>query len=169
METAKWFDRKFLFDLGPDDYGTIYDRLQSTPDRVRTLVSGLPLDRLDLKPEGGWSIKEHTAHLSIMEPVWRIRFHDIQDGKPVLSAADLTNRATTEGNFNAKDISVLLDVFQKERNTTLALLDKLDMLDESRTSLHPRLNQQMRMIDLAYFVAEHDEHHIQRIREITLL
>ena len=169
MGTEKWFDRKFLFDLGADDYGAIYDRLLAAPDRLRTMISELSEDRLDLKPEGGWSIKEHTAHLSIMEPVWRIRFHDIQDGKPVLSAADLNNRATTDGNFNAKRISVLLDVFQKERITTIALLDTLDMLDEGKTSLHPRLNQQMRMIDLAYFVAEHDEHHIQRIREITLL
>jgi hypothetical protein len=42
------------------------------------------------------------------------------------------------------------------------------MLDQSRTSLHPRLQQPMRMIDHAYFVAEHDDHPIERIRAIAL-
>jgi hypothetical protein len=66
-----------------------------------------------------------------------------------------------------KSISVLLDQFVAERMTTLALLDTVNVLDESRTSMHPRLQQPMRMMDLAYFVAEHDEHHIQRIKEIA--
>jgi uncharacterized damage-inducible protein DinB len=30
----------------------------------------------------------------------------------------------------------------------------------SRISVHPRLNQPMRLIDSLYFVAEHDDHHI---------
>jgi hypothetical protein len=42
-------------------------------------------------------------------------------------------------------------------------------LDEqilSSTSIHPRLNQPMRPIDMAQFVLEHDEHHIETIKEI---
>jgi uncharacterized damage-inducible protein DinB len=167
METKKWFERKFDFDFGADHYAAIYAQLKQAPDQLRAAVAGLAEDVLVHQPNGGWSIKEHTGHLSIMEPIWRTRFHDIQDKKPVLSPADLSNRATTEANFNAKGISVLLDQFLTERMTTLALLDTLNMLDGSRTSLHPRLQQPMRMIDLAYFVAEHDEHHILRIREIA--
>jgi len=34
------------------------------------------------------------------------------------------------------------------------------------SSLHPRLKTPMRIVDLAYFVAEHDDHHIAAIREI---
>ena len=170
MGTEKWFDRKFnFFELGPDDYGEIYMRLKAAPDRLRAAVAGLAEGVLVKKPEGGWSIKEHAGHLWIMEPIWRVRFHDIEDRKPELSAADLSNRATTEANFNSKRISALLDQFVAERNTTLALLDNMEVLDESRTSMHPRLQQPMRMIDLAYFVAEHDDHHIQRIREIAFL
>ena len=169
METKKWFERKFDFDFGPDQYAAIYAQLKEAPDQLRAALDGLGEDVLVHQPEGGWSIKEHTGHLSIMEPIWRMRFQDIQDRKPVLTSADLSNRATTEGHFNAKGISVLLDQFLTERMTTLALLDTLNVLDESRTSLHPRLQQPMRMIDLAYFVAEHDEHHILRIQEIAFL
>ncbi len=35
------------------------------------------------------------------------------------------------------------------------------------SSLHPRLNVQMRVVDMAYFVAEHDDHHICKIMEIV--
>lgn len=167
METKKWFERKFEFDFGPDHYAAIYLQLKQAPDRLRQVSDGIEAAVLANQPEGGWSIKEHTGHLSVMEPIWRIRFHDIDKGAPVLSPADLTNRATSEANFNLSDIGGLLDQFLAERMTTLALLDNLNMLDESRTSLHPRMQQPMRMIDLAYFVAEHDEHHILRIREIA--
>jgi uncharacterized damage-inducible protein DinB len=169
METKKWFERKFDFDFGPDQYAAIYAQLKQAPDQLRSAVAGLGEDVLAHQPEGGWSIKEHMGHLSIMEPIWRTRFQDIQDKKPALTPADLSNRATTEGHFNEQGISVLLDQFLTERMTTLALLDTLNVLDESRTSLHPRLQQPMRMIDLAYFVAEHDEHHILRIQEIASL
>jgi hypothetical protein len=33
----------------------------------------------------------------------------------------------------------------------------------SLLSVHPRLQQPMRLIDALYFVAEHDDHHIARI------
>lgn len=167
METKKWFERKFDFDFGADHYAAIYMQLKEAPDRLKEVVGKLAGDVLDHKPGGGWSIKEHTGHLALMEPIWRIRFHDITERKPVLSPADLTNAATTEANFNSRSIGDLLGQFLAERMTTLALLDTLNMLDESRSSLHPRLKQPMRMIDLAYFVAEHDEHHILRISEIS--
>jgi hypothetical protein len=34
---------------------------------------------------------------------------------------------------------------------------------------HPRLGTPMRLIDLAYFVAEHDDHHLARLRELTTI
>ena len=166
METTKWFERKFDFDFGPDHYAAIYLQLKHAPARLREAVALLEEAVLVQQPEGGWSIKEHTGHLAIMEPIWRMRFQDIDEGRATLSAADLANSATTEAKFNREDITALLDRFLAERLTTLALLDNLHMPDDSRTSMHPRLKQPMRMIDLAYFVAEHDDHHIRRIREI---
>ena len=34
---------------------------------------------------------------------------------------------------------------------------------QTRTATHPRLGTPMRLIDLALFVAEHDEHHLATI------
>jgi hypothetical protein len=169
METKKWFERTFDFNMDAGQYSAIHLQLKGAPDRLRQAVAGLAEGVLDHQPEGGWSIKEHTGHLSVMEPIWRARFHDINERHPQLTTADLSNRATTEAGFNQFTLDVLLDRFLAERRTTIALLDTLNLLDESRTSLHPRLQQPMRMIDHAYFVAEHDEHHIKRILEIALI
>jgi hypothetical protein len=33
-------------------------------------------------------------------------------------------------------------------------------------ALHPRLNVRIRVLDLAFFIAEHDDHHLARISEL---
>jgi len=35
-----------------------------------------------------------------------------------------------------------------------------------RTARHPRLGTPMRLIDIAFFTAEHDDHHLSRITEL---
>ena len=167
MNPSKWFDRQFDFNLSNDEYALVYKRLQHSIDKLLQIVPGLSNDVLIYKPQGKWSIKEHTGHLSVLEPLWRERVVQIQQGKPVLSPADLVNTATFEAGFNDWHITILLEKFTTERNQTLSLLDSIKKEDKVKTSLHPRLNQPMRIIDLAYFVAEHDEHHLKPIGEIS--
>jgi uncharacterized damage-inducible protein DinB len=162
----KWFDRKFDFSFDTDQYTAVYERLKEAPDTLKQLITNIPEDRLVYKPDGNWSMKEHSGHLSVLEPIWRIRFHDILESKPVLTPADLDNKATTEAGFNNYTMASLLDRFTAERKATLSLLDSIDVMDGSKTSMHPRLQQPMRIIDLVYFVVEHDDHHISVIREM---
>jgi hypothetical protein len=166
MDNAKWFEREFDLGFGPERYAAIYEQLKGAPGRFQAVVASLPEVVLAAKPGGKWSIKEQAGHLSTMEPLWRIRFLDIRERKPVLTVADLNNNATTEAGFNAISMEELLQRFVMEREKTMGLLDSIDALDMERTSLHPRLKQPMRVIDLAYFVAEHDEHHIAVVREM---
>ena len=51
-------------------------------------------------------------------------------------------------------------------------MGRLDAYDEAfvqRTALHPRLKEQIRVIDLVFFIAEHDDHHLARISELNRL
>jgi len=166
MANSKWFDREFDLSFGPNRYAAIYDQLKDAPERLRRATAGVSEGAAAEKPGGKWSIKEQVAHLSVMEPLWRTRFLDIKDRKPTLTVADLTNSATTDGGFNALPMEGLLQRFETQRAETLRLLDSIDALDTASTSLHPRLKQPMRIIDLAYFVAEHDDHHITVIKEM---
>jgi hypothetical protein len=39
----------------------------------------------------------------------------------------------------------------------------------ARSALHPRLNVQMRLVDMLFFQAEHDDYHLARISELKKL
>ena len=51
----------------------------------------------------------------------------------------------------------------------VARLDNYDATFAERTALHPRLQQKVRVIDLVFFIAEHDDHHLARISELKRL
>jgi uncharacterized damage-inducible protein DinB len=167
MSASKWFERKFDFSFDVKEYAAIYQRLQQAPERLEHLLQNKAEEpMLAHEPEGKWSVKEHTGHLSVLEPLWRTRIHDILEKKPILTPTDLNNSATSDAGFNKLSITELLQRFADERKQTLSLLDSIDINNHGNTSLHPRMQQPMRIIDIAYFTAEHDDHHIEVIREI---
>jgi hypothetical protein len=48
----------------------------------------------------------------------------------------------------------------------VTLFEQLPDAQLHATSLHPRLQQPMTVTDHAFFVAEHDDHHLARISEL---
>lgn len=166
MSISKWFERKFDFSFDVEQYSTIYQRLQQAPGKLVTLIHDKPEEILTHQREGKWSVKEHVGHLFLLEPLWRTRIQDILEKKPTLTPADLDNKKTSEAGFNNNPVSALLQKFIAERKETLSLLDSINVKDQQGTSLHPRMQQPMRIIDIMYFTAEHDEHHMGVISEI---
>ncbi|HUP12660.1 MAG TPA: DinB family protein, partial [Niastella sp.] len=156
MSVLKWFERKFDFSFDLDEYTAIYQRLQQAPAKLVELLQNEADDTLSHQPAGNWSVKEHTGHLSVLEPLWRVRMHDILAKKPSLTPTDLNNSVTTGAGFNRYSIPELLQKFTAERNETIRLLDSIDIKTYPHTSLHPRMQKPMRLIDIAYFTAEHD-------------
>ena len=69
-------------------------------------------------------------------------------------------------NHNARSLAAVVDDLQAARELTLTRLAALQPADLGRCSRHPRLDQPMRVVDLLYFCAEHDDHHLARIREL---
>jgi uncharacterized damage-inducible protein DinB len=167
MSNSKWFERKFDLSFDVEQYSTIYQRLQQAPDTLVTIIQNKPDDILTHQPDGKWSVKEHIGHLALLEPLWRTRIRDILEKKPTLTPTDLENKATSEAGFNNYTIEELIGKFSKERKETLALLDSINVKDQHGTSLHPRMQQPMRIIDIMYFTAEHDAHHMGVIKEIS--
>ena len=78
----------------------------------------------------------------------------------------MNNKQTDEANHNDKNINELLIKLKIVRKNFVKRLQTLDAQVLSRSSIHPRLKQQMKPIDMAQFVLEHDEHHIQTVKEI---
>ena len=167
MNRKEWFKRKFNQTLDPETLPNILERLSGTPARVEEKIRSIDANYYDLKLEDKWSIKENIGHLSDLEPLWMARIEDLVDKREILTEADLSNQKTHQANHNQRSIKELLDEFRGLRGQHMAKLTGLNSLDMKKISLHPRLNTPMRIIDLAFFVAEHDDHHLAQISFIA--
>ena len=162
----RWFSRTFELGLPPDAAPEILDRLRSAPARLTAAVAGLAPEILTKRRDNKWSIQENAGHLFDLESLWDQRLDDYARGAQTLHPADLENRKTHEANHNARPISEILENF---RNARLAIVEKIARMtpaELSRTALHPRLQQPMTVVDLCYFVAEHDDHHLRAIADL---
>jgi len=166
MTRTAWFERRFQFQLPPDNHHDVIVRLMGTPLRARELCRGLARARATARVGDTWSIQENVGHLLDLEPLWAGRTDDLLGGLPVLRAADLQNRATHEAGHNEHELATLLETFAAARAVWVQRLRALPGIDFGRSARHPRLDQPMRMIDHCVFVAEHDDHHLGRILQL---
>jgi len=162
----EWFKRKFAFDLPIEMFPNVVERLRGTPARLEQLIRGLSPEVLTRRDGDKWSIQEQAGHLLDLEELGMNRLDDFEAGRETLTAADLTNRKTHEANHNTGTIENILAEFRQERMAFVARLDTYDEAFAQRTAVHPRLQQGARIIDLAFFIAEHDDHHLARISEL---
>lgn len=165
----EWFNRKFELGLPSEAMPDIVERLRGTPARLEERLRGLPHQLLAERVEGKWSIQENAGHLLDLEPLWLHRLDDLRAGAGQLRAADLQNRMTDAADHNSRRPEEILSAFRKARNQLVLRLEVLDDSQLTATALHPRLQQPMNAVDLSFFVAEHDDHHLARITRILKL
>jgi uncharacterized damage-inducible protein DinB len=162
-----WFERKFKVALPLELFPVVVERLRGAPARLEENTSNLSPDILTKRSGSLWTIKEHAGHLGDLEPLWDGRIDDFLNGAEKLRDADLKNSKTHNANHNETNITVLLRDFRSARQKLVSRLDALDSNGPGLTALHPRLEQPMRMIDLAFFIAEHDDHHLAKITDLS--
>lgn len=162
MRRTPWFEREFA--PIPDNglLPGILERLAGTPARLRAMVTGAAVRSAPT----GWSAAKEVGHLIDLEPLWIKRVREILSGQPELTATDLTNRATHEADHDRWPLPELVDRFESARVQLVAALRNVSDADLDRSALHPRLKQPMRLVELAYFVAEHDDNHLAKLRTL---
>jgi uncharacterized damage-inducible protein DinB len=161
--TLRWVERRFDFSFPVGRIDTILERLRGTPARLEEKLSGFGRATLIRRDGDSWSIQEHAGHLLDLDELHIGRLDDYESGAAVLRPADLENRKTREANHNARPLEEILAKFREERARFVARLETWDQERLGATALHPRLSQPMRVVDMAYFVAEHDDHHLARM------
>ena len=166
MIQMEWTERTFSFDFPAGVFPGIVERLRGTPARIAGLVEGVPHAMLTRQTGNRWSVNEHIGHLIDLDELDHTRLDEFIAGAPSLSAADMTNRRTHEAGYNDVVTNTILDYFRARRSELVERLEALSDAQIVRTAVHPRLQQPMRVVDWAYFVAEHDDHHLARIREL---
>ncbi|HEX8140590.1 MAG TPA: DinB family protein [Pyrinomonadaceae bacterium] len=166
IRTIAWFEREFSFDLPVWMYANTVERLRGTPARLEDRIGSLPASTLTRREAGHWSIQEHAGHLLDLGPLDLARLDDYEAGRESLSPADRENRKTYEADHNARAVADILAAFRAERAEFVWRLEQYDEEFIRREALHLRLKTRMRVVDLAFFIAEHDDHHLARITEL---
>jgi uncharacterized damage-inducible protein DinB len=166
-QVPEWFQRTFEFSFPVELYPNLAARLRGTPARLEEIERLRSRETLVRKGTQKWSAQEHAGHLLDLEPLWLKRVEDFVIGGTDLTVADLTNRKTHEANHNSRALAEILAEFRSSRLALMTRLEAIDARMHTSTMLHPRLKKPMRLVDHLYFVAEHDDHHLARIWELT--
>ena len=168
-DSVKWFDRRFDFDFPTGLYPQVMERLRGTPARVEDHINSIPERRLSVREGKSWSINENVGHLIDVEHLMAGRLDDFAGRVETLRAADRQNHRTYEAHYNDKSIESIASEFRRVRGATIARLEQLPPDEFGRRALHPRLAAPMRLVDLMVFHAEHDDHHLARVTEMSRL
>lgn len=169
IKKMRWVEREFQFNLPVGVFPCVVERLRGTPARLEELTRGLTRAGLTAKPGGLWSIQEQAGHLWDLNELHEGRLEDYARGLEVLRAADMQNRKTEEAGHNAARLEDILAGFRAAREQFVRRLEALTEAEAAASALHPRLRKQMRVIDMAYFTAEHDDHHLAAVSELRRL
>ena len=155
---VRWFEKSFPSGGEAGDWDGLLERLRAAPARVRDLVTGLPRSVLTRRDGSRWSV---------LEDLHRRRLRDYRAGARELRPAELTNRRTWQAGHNDDDIDNILEDFRWERELFARELEALTPSQRARAPRHPRLGQPMSTVDLMRFVAEHDDHHLELMRDLV--
>ncbi|MFL5739823.1 MAG: DinB family protein [Flavisolibacter sp.] len=159
IQQTPWIQRQFNFNFPVGLFPVIFSRLEGSIFRIHTILLNADEEKSSHN-SAGWSVKQHVGHLYDLEELWWKRLADFEANKAMLTVADMSNAKTNEAGHNEKTLEQLLHLFTVERQKMLETIYSIDEEMLQRTSVHPRLNQPMRLIDALYFIAEHDDHHI---------
>jgi hypothetical protein len=167
MKKMEWFERQFTFGLPMGMLPFYLERLEGTLARIEKRTSGIKEEVLSHKLDGKWSIKENIAHLAEVDEIACKRIDEMKQGVSPMSPAVIQPGR----DYNAQSIAEVIRFFKANREKNLQKYKSLVDADLIKSSLHPRLKVLMTPVDLAWFDAEHDDHHLARVNEIlnTLL
>ena len=165
----KWTERRFDFNFPAGIYPEMIERVRGTPARLEELLAGLSPETLTNQTDGRWSMQENAGHLLDLEALVSQRIDEYLAGNETLHAADMSNRKTYDASHNNVPVDTILKDFRAARHDIVQRLESFGPEIFARAALHPRLNVQMRLVDMLFFQAEHDDYHLARISELKKL
>ena len=158
-----WLERDFSFDTPTWMFPHVVERVRGGPARLEDALCSISTLALTHREGNAWSMQEEAGHLLDIEPLMSERLEQLISGARVLKAWDGTNEATWKAQHNAKSLANILLAFRESRQSLVRPFDGLPDEMVELEAHHPRLNKPMRVIDLALFIAEHDDYHLARI------
>ena len=164
-----WAQRKFEFVHPPWMLADFVERLRGLVPRLRSLLEGIGEDTAHNQVEGKWSVAQNIGHLSDVEELWRERLEDLRQGRKTYTAAVGARFQELAKRHHERPVEVILTELESRRSLLVDALTRAPAELHEATAFHERLQVPMRLVDCAQFYAEHDDHHLLRIRTIRSL
>jgi hypothetical protein len=166
MELIPWNERTLTFGRGLDELPVLLERLLGTPARLFYLTHHEPRERLVMRRSGSWSIMEHIGHLLLLDERMEARVEDFMARRSELCPINLGDQGHLLDGHRGRDLGDLLEEFRLQRVRLVARISGMDPGALRHMAQHPCRQVTMRPVDMATFLAEHDDHHLVRMRGI---
>jgi hypothetical protein len=161
QETAQQYISRLNSYLGNHDELAV---LAATPDRLRSLLYGVPDNALRIRPEPRrWSLLELAVHLSDVEIVvgYRVRLIlGADDGVPI-PAYD-QDRWQVSLDYNSREIGPTLDALSAARANNIILYRSLSEAAWNKFGMHAERGKEA-VRDVVRLQAGHDLNHLRQI------
>jgi hypothetical protein len=161
MKRMDWFERSFTFGLPKVMLPFYLERLEGAIYRIEAKVKGINENILSEKFSDKWSVKQNIGHLAEVDQVGFTRIDEMFAEAAVLSPAVFEPQ-----DYNPWPIEKVVAFFRQTRMANLEKYKRLKDTDVLKGSMHPRLKVKLTPVDLAWFDAEHDDHHLLKISDI---
>ncbi|HEX2723920.1 MAG TPA: DinB family protein, partial [Gemmatimonadaceae bacterium] len=166
FERPPWAERKFSFVHPPWMLADFIERLRGTVPRLEALVLDVNDEDAHRQVEGKWSIAQNIGHLSDVEELWHVRLEDLKKGKKTYTPAVAARFQELAKSHQALPINAIIRELQHRRSRLVDALASASPELQHASAFHERLQMPMRLVDCAQFYAEHDDHHLLRIRSL---
>ena len=142
------------------------ERLRGTVPRVEALVADMNDADAYRQVEGTWSIAQNIGHLSDVEELWQQRLDDLRKGRKTYSPAVPARFQELAKRHQASPVEEIISELKDRRVLLVDALATASPELQQASAFHERLQVPMRLVDCAQFYAEHDDHHLLRIRQL---
>ena len=161
MNNLPWFERNLKFGYPAEMLPYFLERLEGSIIRIQAKVKGIDDKILSTRFNDKWSVKQNIGHLAEVDEIANKRLDEMVQGVSPMSPAVFEPQ-----DYNPWTIEKVVDLFKNNRLKNLKKYQSLAESDLLKASLHPRLKIMMTPVDLAWFDAEHDDHHLVTIDRI---
>ena len=169
FDRPPWPERKFMFGHPAWMLADFTERLRGVLPRLEGIVIGLDDELAHRQVDGKWSIAQNIGHLSDVEELWQERLEDLRAGRKTYTPAVGARFQELARRHQDRPLRETLMEFRDRRTHLIGSLAGASPELQRAAAFHERLQVSMRLVDCAQFYAEHDDHHLIRIRRLRAM
>src|SRR4029079_3859327 len=168
FDRPPWAKRKFAFVHPPWMLADFVERLRGVVPRLDALLLGFDDRHAHAQLEGKWSVAQNIGHLSDVEELWQERLDDLRNRRKTHAPAVGSRFEELAKRHQDRPVTETLQELRNRRTRLVEALSKASPELQQASAFHERLQLPMRLVDCAQFYAEHDDHHVLRIRMLRI-